>query len=36
MFPYPKRATVPPEISNHVGPFEKIDPEVPIPLINEF
>lgn len=35
MFPYPKRATPPPDISNHVGPFENIEPEVLIPFNNE-
>ena len=32
MFPYPKRTITPPDINNHIGPFENIDPEVPIPL----
>jgi len=35
MFPYPIRTTAPPEISNHVGPFENNEPDVPIPLNKE-
>jgi hypothetical protein len=35
MFPYPINTTTVPDISNHIGPLENIDPEVPNPERNE-
>ena len=35
MFPYPSKTTAIPDISNHIGPFENIDPDVPNPDNNE-
>jgi hypothetical protein len=35
MLPCPIRTTAPPDNKSHVGPFENMDPDVPIPLSKE-
>jgi hypothetical protein len=35
MLPCPIKTTAPPDNKSHIGPFENIEPDVPIPLSKE-